>query len=278
MSEEAVAPESSESSESAGQVTEQVNPLQFDPSSMPEGIRNEPSLQTFDSVDKLAKSYVNAVKMIGGEPEKLISLPKEGESWDDLYNKMGRPEQPNGYDFGDDPEGDLDGFREFAHSSGLTQQQAENILNLYNEIQEEEGNSQEQALQDMRTNSEISLQREWGRDYDGNLDYARRAFAQIASPELGQLMDDSGIGSHPEVLKAFSKVGKMLGEDSLVVGSGLGSNRISPEQAKNEIQSLYADKEFSEAYRDNRHPQHKASMKKMDNLFKTAYPGRGKVR
>ena len=252
MSEEAVAPESSESSESAGQVTEQVNPLQFDPSSMPEGIRNEPSLQTFDSVDKLAKSYVNAVKMIGGEPEKLISLPKEGESWDDLYNKMGRPEQPNGYDFGDDPEGDLDGFREFAHSSGLTQQQAENILNLYNEIQQEEGNSQEQALQDMRTNSEISLQREWGRDYDGNLDYARRAFAQIASPELG--------------------------EDSLVVGSGLGSNRISPEQAKNEIQSLYADKEFSEAYRDNRHPQHKASMKKMDNLFKTAYPGRGKVR
>ena len=54
--EETVAPEES------GQVTEQVNPLAFDAGSLPEGLRAEPSLQTFDSVDKLAKSYVNAVK------------------------------------------------------------------------------------------------------------------------------------------------------------------------------------------------------------------------
>ena len=30
--------------------------IQFNPSTMPEGLRDEPSLQTFDSVDKLAKS------------------------------------------------------------------------------------------------------------------------------------------------------------------------------------------------------------------------------
>ena len=89
MSEEAVAPDDS------GQVADGNNSFEFNASTMPEGLRDEPSLQTFDSVDKLAKSYVNAVKMIGGKPENLITLPQEGESRDSLWNQMGRPEQPN---------------------------------------------------------------------------------------------------------------------------------------------------------------------------------------
>ena len=91
--EETVAPEES------GQVTEEVNPLAFDPGSLPEGLRAEPSLQTFDSVDKLAKSYVNAVKKIGSDPSSMVQLPKEGESWDNFYNQVGRPETPEGYEF-----------------------------------------------------------------------------------------------------------------------------------------------------------------------------------
>ena len=274
MSEETVAPEDS------GQVAEESNPFEFSASNMPEGLRDEPSLQTFDSVDKLAKSYVNAVKMIGGKPENLIQLPKEGENRESIWNQLGRPEQPNGYNFEQfgDENGELDGFREFAHDSGLTQQQADNMLHLYNDIQEEEQNSSNQQMADMKVQTQINLQREWGRDYDGKLDYARRAYGQFGTPELSKLMDDSGMGSHPEVIRAFSKVGEMLGEDSLVIGSGLGGNRMSPEAAKEEIQAKYRDKEFSEAYRDNRNPGHKNAMKEMDQLFKWAYSGQGRVR
>ena len=42
----------------------QFDRMQFDPASLPENLRNEPSLQTFSTVDNLAKSYVNAVKKI----------------------------------------------------------------------------------------------------------------------------------------------------------------------------------------------------------------------
>ena len=274
MSEETVAPDDS------GQVAEETSSFEFNASTMPEGLRDEPSLQTFDSVDKLAKSYVNAVKMIGGKPENLISLPQEGENRDSIWNQMGRPEEPNGYNFEEfgDENGELDGFREFAHDSGFTQQQAENILGLYNNIQEEENSASAQQVEDMKTQTQIDLQREWGRNYDGKLDYAKRAFGQIGTPELSKLMDDSGMGNHPEVIRAFSRVGEMLGEDSLVIGSGLGGNNKSPNDAKNEIQSLYSDKEFSEAYRDNRNPNHKNAMNKMDKLFKQAYQGQGKVR
>jgi hypothetical protein len=274
MSEEAVAPDDS------GQVADGNNSFEFNASTMPEGLRDEPSLQTFDSVDKLAKSYVNAVKMIGGKPENLITLPQEGESRDSLWNQMGRPEQPNGYDFteyGDD-NGELDGFREFAHETGLSQEQADSILGLYNNIQEEENSDYVQQMEDMKIQTQINLQREWGRNYDGKLDYAKRAYGQFGTPELSKLMDESGMGNHPEVIRAFSKVGEMLGEDSLVIGSGLGGSRTSPEDAKNEIQGLYRDKEFSEAYRDNRNPNHKTAMNKMDKLFKQAYQSQGRVR
>ena len=278
MTEEAQAPEES------GQVasdestqSEEYSPIEFQASQMPPGLREEPSLKTFDSVDKLAKSYVNAVKMIGGNPDNMVAIPDEGETWDDFYNKIGRPEKANDYQFGDE-NGELDGFREFAHDTGLTQDQANNILKLYGDIQEEEKESHQNGLEELRTNTTMELQKEWGKNYDGKMDYAKRAFAQFASPELSQLMDESGMGNHPEMLRVFAKVGELMGEDSLVVGTGLGSSQLSPEQAQQEIQALYSDKEFSKSYRDNKDPGHKTAMNKMERLFKQAYPNQRRVR
>tara|TARA_R100000306_G_scaffold17408_1_gene21432 strand:+ start:168 stop:1004 length:837 start_codon:yes stop_codon:yes gene_type:complete len=278
MEEEAVAPDDSgQVASDVSNPSEEIPQMEFHPSHMPAGLREEPSLQTFDSVDKLAKSYVNAVKMIGGNPEHMVAIPQEGESWDGFYNKIGRPEQANGYEFGDE-NGELDGFREFAHNTGLTQEQANSILNLYGEIQEEQETDATNQLEELRTNTTMELQKEWGKNYDGKLDYAKRAFAQFATPELIQVMDDSGLGNHPEMLRAFSKVGEIMGEDSLVVGTGLGTSQLSPQQAQAEIQALYSDKEFSASYRDNKNPGHKQAMNKMDKLFKTAYPNQRRVR
>ena len=273
MSEEASAPEETGQAE-----TSESSALEFTASSLPEGLRDEPSLQTFDTVDKLAKSYVNAVKKIGGEPDNLISIPKEGESWDGLYNQLGRPERSDGYDFGVDDEGTLDDFKEFAHQTGLSQNQAENVLSLFSDIQEEEEKQRKQSIDDLKLSSEQDLQKEWGKNYDGKVDMATRAFAQFSSPELRSIMNDTGLGNHPEMIKVFAKIGEMLGEDSLVVGSGLGSAQMTPQQAQEEIQKLYSDKEFSQAYRDARDPGHKQAMNKMDRYFKLAYPAQQRVR
>ena len=278
MTEEAQAPEDSgQVTSDASTPSEEYSPIEFQASQMPPGLREEPSLKTFDSVDKLAKSYVNAVKMIGGNPDNMVAIPEEGEKWDDFYNKIGRPEKAGDYQFGDE-NGELDGFREFAHDTGLTQDQADNILKLYGDIQEEQEEAHQNGLEELRTNTTMELQKEWGKNYDGKMDYAKRAFAQFATPELSQLMDESGMGNHPEMLRVFAKVGELMGEDSLVVGTGLGSSQLSPEQAQQEIQALYSDKEFSKSYRDNKDPGHKTAMSKMEKLFKQAYPNQRRVR
>ncbi|MEE3255587.1 MAG: hypothetical protein VX199_07805, partial [Chloroflexota bacterium] len=69
-------------------------------------------------------------------------------------------------------------------------------------------------------------------------------------------------------------VGEMLGDDKLVVGSGIGGQAMSPAQAKEEIESLYRDKEFSKSYLDKTDANHKAASTKMDGLFRRAYPAR----
>ena len=248
--------------------------MQFDPTSLPEGLRNEPSLQTFTSVDNLAKSYVNAVKKIGGNPDHLVQLPQEGESRDNFYNQIGRPQTPEGYDFGTEP-GDnrLDFFKDAVHKIGLTQDQATNMLQLYAAVEQEQSKAGDKANADFAVNSQIELKREWGVDYDSKIDMAQRAFAQFATPEFSKIMDETGIGNHPELLKAFSKVGEAMGDDKLVVGSGRAVG-MSPQQAKEEIESLYRDKEFSKAYLDRTDPGHKDASSKMGGLFKVAYPAR----
>jgi hypothetical protein len=248
--------------------------MQFDPSSLPESLRNEPSLQTFTSVDNLAKSYVNAVKKIGGNPDHLVQLPQEGESRDNFYNQIGRPETPDGYNFGTEP-GDnrLDFFKDAVHKIGLTQDQATNMLQLYAAVENEQSKASDKANADFAVESQIELKREWGVDYDSKIDMAQRAFAQFATPEFSKIMDETGIGNHPELLKAFSKVGEAMGDDKLVVGSGRAVG-MSPQQAKEEIESLYRDKEFSKAYLDRTDPGHKDASSKMGGLFKVAYPAR----
>jgi len=248
--------------------------MQFDPTSLPEGLRNEPSLQTFTSVDNLAKSYVNAVKKIGGNPDHLVQLPQEGESRDNFYNQIGRPQTPEGYDFGTEP-GDnrLDFFKDAVHKIGLTQDQATNMLQLYAAVEQEQSKAGDKANADFAVNSQIELKREWGVEYDSNIDMAQRAFAQFATPEFSKIMDETGIGNHPELLKAFSKVGKAMGDDKLVVGTGRAVG-MSPQQAKEEIESLYRDKEFSKSYLDKTDPGHKDASNKMGGLFNVAYPNR----
>ena len=45
-----------------------------------------------------------------------------------------------------DENGELDGFRAFAHDTGLTQDQANSILSLYGEMQEEQETAQKEGI------------------------------------------------------------------------------------------------------------------------------------
>ena len=98
--------------------------LAFNPDHLPGELANEPSLRNFDSVEKLAKSYVHAVRKLGAPGEELVRINGETDR-DEIYNRLGRPEEPGGYEFdGEVP----DHFREASHKIGLSKDQARELV------------------------------------------------------------------------------------------------------------------------------------------------------
>ena len=251
--------------------TAEKNPLAFDPGSLPDGLGGEPSLQSFDSVDKLAKSYVHARKMIGADPDRMLQLPKEGDEdgWNQVYNRLGRPEDADGYDFdlGDGEQSpDVADFKNVAHQLGLTNDQARTMLGIYNQINENDLAEEHEQFEQMNVEYLQDIQKEWGDDFNKNSELARRAFQNFASEELMDVMKETGLSNHPEVLKTFARIGQVLSEDNILPGTRGAIGGMSPVHAEETIASRMADPEFRSAYLDGASPYHEAAVKEMERL------------
>jgi len=55
-----------------------------------------------------------------------------------------------------------------------------------------------------------------------NLGVARKALESFGTPELKDVLDATGFGNHPEIIKAFYKIGKAISDDRFVTGSAKG--------------------------------------------------------
>jgi hypothetical protein len=64
------------------------------------------------------------------------------------------------------------------------------------------------------TNYQATLKKEWGADTDAKLAVAQAGMAKVMSPAAKALLDETGLGSHPEFVKAFYQVGLMSREDT----------------------------------------------------------------
>jgi len=247
------------------------NPLAFDPGNLPDDLRGEPSLQSFDSVDKLAKSYVHARKMIGADPDNMLQLPKEddAEGWDAVYERLGRPNAPDGYDFelGDGEQSDdVSDFKNVAHQLGLTNDQAKAMLGIYNQISENDLAQEDEQFEQMNVEYLQDIQKEWGDSFNKNAELARRAFTDFASEELMDVLRETGLSNHPEMLKTFSRIGQVLSESNVLPGTRSAIGGMTPVHAQESIDSKMADKEFRSAYLDGTHPNHDQAVREMQRL------------
>lgn len=72
-----------------------------------------------------------------------------------------------------------------------------------------------------RWRSQARNDREFGgAAMDANLSVARRALDTYGTPELRELMEMTGMGNHPEVIRFFFRVGKTLVEDGFLPSEG----------------------------------------------------------
>ncbi len=80
-------------------------------------------------------------------------------------------------------------------------------------------------------NNETALRTEFGSQYDTNIRSAQKAIGRFADASVKKVLDDTGLGSHPGMVKMFAKIGAMVREDSPALVPGqLNEGRKSTAQ------------------------------------------------
>lgn len=114
-------------------------------------------------------------------------------------------------------------FEPVARELGLNNEQAQKLVDMYGTkllpmVQQQQAEAwqktTEQWAVDVKADKEIG-----GDNLTSSLSAAQRALDKFGTPELKTYLDTTGLGNHPELVKAFVKIGKAMSEDGMVTGS-----------------------------------------------------------
>jgi uncharacterized protein GlcG (DUF336 family) len=226
---------------------------------IPEELREHPSLSSIKDVENLARSYVNAQRLIGSDKVPLPVNPTD-EDLDNIYSRLGRPENASGYDISVDgnliTEEIATEYADMAHKLRLTPEQANGVLEYYRNSINQSDEQMQQVVQEQAEQTTAELQREWGRAFEQKVALAREVVDQFAGSEILQLRLDDGtlIGNHPAFIKAFAAIGDfkstVTSEDT--ISDSAMNRQFTPAQAQAEVDAMLNDK--SHAYWDRKNP------------------------
>lgn len=132
-----------------------------------------------------------------GAPEKYEFKAPEGKEYDSAV---------------------LEPFSAAAKEAGLTQDAAQKLLEKMAPALVERQTEQVKAVQTAWAEASRSDKEFGGEKLPENLAIAKKAIDAYASPELKTLLNDTGLGNHPEVIRLMFKVGQTVKEDSFVSG------------------------------------------------------------
>ena len=224
---------------------------------IPEELRDHPSLSPIKDVENLARSYVNAQKLIGADKIPLPVNPTD-EDLDRIYSRLGRPETSDGYEIKADgniiTEDIAKEYSEMAHKLRLSPQQASGILEYYQSLASQSESSMEERDAQVMQDTELSLKKEWGDNFSNKLSMAKEVVESFGSLEMldMRLADGTKVGNHPDFIKAFAKMAdfrhNMTTEDT--VADAPMARTLSRQAAQNEIDAIMNDK--SHAYWDRK--------------------------
>lgn len=149
-----------------------------------------------------------------GAPEKYEFAAPEGKSYDDKT---------------------IAAYSEAAKELNLTQEAAQKMLDklapaIHDRQMEQIKAVREGWAEASRTDKEIG-----GDKLTETLSVAKKGLEKFGTPELKTLLDESGLGNHPEIIRAFARAGREISADKVVTGNAVHGNA----PAANDPKSLY---------------------------------------
>lgn len=189
------------------------------------------------AVADLRRETATRIRPLGENPtpEELATYRKQ----------TGVPLDIGGYDFGlpegyEPNEADTAFRSEMAnamHGANVTGAQAKALSAAFNDYVARQQADSEAAAVAARDQSIAALKREFGADYDRNIEYARRAALDFGNESFVEFLETKSVdgvplGDHPAFVKAFARIGRGAGEAPLDIETPAGESATLDERIR----------------------------------------------
>lgn len=244
-------------------------------SSLPKELQEDATIKKFSDVSTLAKSYLNAQKLIGADKIPVPTKHTTDEEWNNIYKRLGLPEKPEDYAVKFKEGVSVDDkfskdFKDTAYKLGVLPKQAQALADWFSDINLGSEQSVKAEMDKKFQAGVAELKKEWGNSYELQVARANKAANDLGGKELVDYFNSTGLGGDKNIVKFLAKVGESLfGEHKFVDAQGTPDG-MSPEQLDKEINKAKMDP----AYLDKMHPNHKAAVKEVQELFQKRYPSK----
>ena len=199
------------------------------------------------------ESYQALEKFQGVGPDQIMKFPKDGEPMDDIYSRLGRPDEAAGYAW-ESTEGAevdntrLDMYKEVAHKAGISQEQFKALADADAGYYSEAMAAHSAAVEQKQTAELTALKSEWGDAFNERNELSRRYItANIPDGvDKNEMLEaiESAVGT-ATMLKLFANSGAGSQEAKLPDSGGDRPFGYSPEQAKSDrvelMQAIQSD-------------------------------------
>jgi hypothetical protein len=157
-----------------------------------------------------------------GAPEKYEFTAPEGRSYDTDTMKV---------------------FSEVAKELDMSQETAQKMLDKMAPAVADRQAKQMEVIRNEWAQSSQSDKEFGGDKLNENLSIAKKALDSFGSPELRTLLNESGLGNNPEVIRFMYRAGKAISEETFVGNSAGAGSKGLPRDFNSAAAALYSNQQ-----------------------------------
>ena len=129
-------------------------------------------------------------------------------------------------------DGALKAFKSTVKELGLKSEQAQKVFDVY--VAQQKAAAEAQQKTQAEWEASLKADKDFGGEkFDANLAAAKKAYQHFvertgeAGKQLGELLEQTGLGSHPSFVKVFHEISKAMADDS-IRGTKSGNSAPTP--------------------------------------------------
>jgi hypothetical protein len=172
--------------------------------------------------------YIKELQSFAGKKGEIPKSDATEEEWASFYQKLGRPDSVEGYDFtigdefskivGEDSapffEKAVENFKTEIFKIGASAEQAESLVDWYLDFVATNIQEDNKLVEENMEAMDVELRKEWGDSYDGMMNGIEVMLKANGMPEENiEFAKESGLLKDPAFAKTLGKIATKFGDD-----------------------------------------------------------------